>query len=208
VEEPSSYAEGPPGRGFAFYDCSTAEPVVYFVESDAVEPPKQPDLVLRIDAEGGTPKEVFRTSTGERLSSVALSPDGTRLSMISRLDRVRRAVLVMPSGGGAPQQLFEFRQPSGAWPSHGWSPDGRFIQVVDGPEDGKYYVREIRADGKGTGAETTYQRNQQFFGLTYHPSGRLVAFTARNQPSAASEVWVMENLREEMKLLAAPGKRP
>ena len=199
---------GPPGRGFAFYDCSTAEPVVYFVESDAAEPPKQPDLVLRIDAEGGTPKEVFRTSTGERLSSIALSPDGTRLSMISRLDRVRRAVLVMPSGGGAPQQLFEFTQPSGAWPSHSWSPDGRFIQVVDGPEGGKYYVREIRADGKETGAETTYQRSQQFFGLTYHPSGRLVAFTARNQPSAASEVWVMENLREEIKLLTTRGKRP
>lgn len=199
---------GPPGRGFAYYDCSNTEAAAYLVESDAGEPPKQPDLVLRVDAEGGTPKEVFRTSIGERLSSIALSPDGTRLSMISRLDRVRRAVLVMPTGGGVPQKIFEFSQPSGAWPSHGWSPDGRFIQVVDGPEDGKYSVLQVRADGKGTGAVTTYQRNQQFFGLTYHPSGRLVAFTARNQPSAASEVWVMENLREEIRLLTKPGKRP
>jgi len=41
-----------------------------------------------------------------------------------------------------------------------------------------------------------------------HPNGRLLAFTGRPTVSSSSEVWVIENLRDELKVLVSPGKVP
>jgi Tol biopolymer transport system component len=53
-----------------------------------------------------------------------------------------------------------------------------------------------------------YKWPGQFFWPTFHPNGRQLAFTGRTTSSASSEVWVMENLRDELKLLTPPGKLP
>jgi Tol biopolymer transport system component len=198
----------PEGYRVTHYDSAPSEAALYVVISSTYQPPRQPDVVFRIDADGGGSRELYRPPIGQRLSSIAVSPDGTTLSMVNRLDLTRREVLVMPATGGESRRIFEFKQPSGAWPAHDWTRDGRFIEFVDGPLDGKFYLRKIRADVANTEPETTYQLGQQFYGLSYHPDGRLVAFTACNTASANSEVWVMENLREEIKLLTTPAKRP
>jgi hypothetical protein len=47
------------------------------------------------------------------------------------------------------------------------------------------------------------------FILQVHPNGRLVAFTGRNGASTESEVWVIENLKDELKaLLHTQGEKP
>jgi hypothetical protein len=56
--------------------------------------------------------------------------------------------------------------------------------------------------------QTLYRWRGQFFGISFHPNGRQLAFTGRPSYSTSSEVWVIENLREELKLLAPPAKRP
>jgi len=56
--------------------------------------------------------------------------------------------------------------------------------------------------------ETIFRWPGQFFWLKFHPNGRLFAFTGRPDVSSSSEVWVMENLREEIKLLTTPARRP
>jgi hypothetical protein len=53
-----------------------------------------------------------------------------------------------------------------------------------------------------------YKWAGQFFGLRFHPNGRQLAFTGRTAYSTSSEVWVMENLREELKVLTAAAKQP
>ena len=75
-------------------------------------------------------------------------------------------------------------------------------------EDRAFYVRSIRVDGAEAAPETVFRWPGQFFGLRFHPNGRLLAFTGRSTYSTSSEVWVIENLREEMKLLASSARRP
>jgi Tol biopolymer transport system component len=201
-------------RTFASHECASGEPTIFvgLITPGFGQTTERPDRVIRIDAAGGNERELFRAPQGQRMSSIALSPDDRTLSVITMLDRYRRALLVMPSAGGTPRQIHEFRQPSGGGVSHVWAPDGRSILYVQRSEvwneDRAFYVRSIRVDGAEAAPETVFRWPGQFFGLRFHPNGRLLAFTGRSTYSTSSEVWVIENLREELKMLAPRARRP
>ena len=89
-----------------------------------------------------------------------------------------------------------------------WSADGRSILWVEGPEKGISSLRSIRPDAQGAAPETAFQWTGQFFGLRFHPNGRTLAFTGRLSYSTSSEVWVVENLREELRALTSAAKQP
>jgi len=204
----------PEGRRLNGHACAADGRSVYacIVTPLAGPKPDQPGLVVQIDAAGGQEREVFRTPSGQGLSGFSLSPDGQALAIVTSLDRQRRALSVVPSQGGQPRQLLEFRQPSGGGVYSVWAPDGKsilYIQMSDTwKEDHTFFLRSIRVDGGSAVPETVFRWPGQFFWLKFHPNGRLFAFTGRPDVSTSSEVWVMENLREEIKLLATPGKRP
>jgi Tol biopolymer transport system component len=192
------------------HECATGGPFIYVGLNTPVsgQSAEQSGQVVRIDSTGGNEREVFRAPQGQSISSgIALSPDGKSFSIISRLDRYRRLLLVMPADGGAPRQILEFRQPSGGGVSHAWAPDGRSILYVqrsdswEKEEDRAYFLRSIRADGGRAEPQTIFRWRGQFFGLRFHPNGRLLAFTGRLNYSTSSEVWVIENLREELRML-------
>jgi len=200
------------GRQFSGFECSSDGPFIYvrLITPGSEEATGQLEQVVRIDAAGGNEREVFRAPQGQAVSSyrVALSPDGRMLAVATRLDRYRRALLVVPSEGGPPRQVLEFRQHSGGGVAHTWAPDGRSILYVQWPQDGVSLLRSVRADGTSAAPETIFQWPGQFFGLRFHPAGRMLAFTGRPNYSTSSEVWVMENLREELKVLTSAAKRP
>ena len=200
----------PDGRNMRVHECATGGPFIYVGLNTPVsgQSAEQSGQVVRIDSTGGNEREVFRAPQGQSISSgIALSPDGKSFSIISRLDRYRRLLLVMPADGGAPRQILEFRQPSGGGVSHAWAPDGRSILYVqrsdswEKEEDRAYFLRSIRADGGRAEPQTIFRWRGQFFGLRFHPNGRLLAFTGRLNYSTSSEVWVIENLREELRML-------
>jgi Tol biopolymer transport system component len=203
------------GRRLVSQECASGEPSVFvsLITPGIGQTTERPDRVVRIDGAGGNEREVFRTPQGQGFSGIALSPDGRSLSIVTRLDRNRRALWVVPSEGGTPRQIHEFREPSGGGVSHVWAPDGRSILYVqrsdswEKEEDRAFFLRSVRADGAEAAPETVFRWPGQFFGLRFHPNGRLLAFTGRSTYSTSSEVWVIENLREEMKLLAPPATR-
>lgn len=204
----------PEGHRLQGHACAGDEPRVYagVVSPGAGQTPERPGLVVRIDAAGGQEREMFRTPSGQGLSGFSLAPDGNALSVVTSLDRQRRALFVVPLRGGPPRQILEFRQRSGGGVYNVWAPDGRsvlYIQMSDTwSEDHTFFLRSVRVDGGAAVPETIFQWPGQFFWLKFHPNGRLMAFTGRPDASTSSEVWVMEHLREEMKLLATPAKRP
>jgi Tol biopolymer transport system component len=112
----------------------------------------------------------------------------------------------MTEEGGAPRQIHEFRQPTGGGVEHVWSPDGRsilYVQMSESwKEDQTFFLRSVRADGTSADPMTVFSWTGQFFWLSFRPDGRLLAFSGRPSVSTSSEVWVVENLREELKLLA------
>ena len=198
------------GRGHRLtsHECGGSGRIVYAVTSATEQVAGQSDRVVRIDADSRGERELFRAPEGQHIYSIALSPDGGTLSVITRLDRYRRALLVMPSEGGAARQIHEFQQPSGGGVSHAWTPGGRSILYIQGPEDRVFSLQSVRADGTSAEPEAIFKWTGQFFGFRFHPNGRLLAFTGRPNVSSSSEVWVIENLREELKTLAPPAKRP
>jgi Tol biopolymer transport system component len=194
------------------HECASDRPAIYVqVTTPASGEGAQPlAQIVRIDASGGNEREVFRAPLGQGIGSFALSPDGRMLSIIARLDRNRRALLVMPAEGGTPRQVHEFREPSGGGGAQTWSPDGRsilFVQMSDTwKEDRTFLLWSVRADGGPAEPKTIFSWTGQFFGLRFHPNGRVLAFSGRPSVSTSSEVWVIENLKEELKLL--PPSRP
>jgi Tol biopolymer transport system component len=171
------------------------------------------DQVVRVDVAGGNERELFQAPKGQTISTIALSPDGAMLSIITRLDRYRRALLVIPSEGGTPRQIHEFQQPTGGGVPHVWAPGGQSILYVqrsdawEKEEDRAFFLRSVRADGGPAEPQTIFRWRGQFFGLRFHPNGRVLAFTGRPDASTSSEVWVIENLREELKMLGGGNVR-
>jgi Tol biopolymer transport system component len=193
------------------HECATDGPFVYVRATTAVlsQTTALPDAVMRIDLSGADQREVFRAPQGQRILSdiVAVSPDGRMLSVVTSLDRNRRLLMVMPSDGGTPRQVVEFRQPSVRGMAHTWVSDGRSILYVHGPENGISSIRRVRIDGEATEPETVFQSNQALRGLRFQPSGRLLAFTGFPGSPSSSEVWTIESLREQLARLAAPPTR-
>ena len=196
------------------HDCAAVGPFVYghFITQVPGQTTGQAHRIIRIDLGGGAEREVFRAPQGQDIGGIALSRDGRSLSVVTRLDRNRRALLVVPSEGGTPRQILEFQQPTGGGVAHAWAPDGRSILYVVRSEQRtgslSFELHSVRVDGAAASPELIYRWAGQFFGLRFHPNGRELAFSGRTTYSSSSEVWVIENLREEMKLLAPPGKRP
>ncbi len=197
------------------HDCATHGAFVFALlntqaSGEKAEPVNQ---LVRIDLSGGPDRLVFQAPPGQGIGAFAVSPDGKSLSVITGLDRFRRTLLVMPSEGGTPRQVLEFTQPSGGGVAHVWTPDGRSILYVvkSGERSGSlsFELRSVRVDGAAASPGIIYKWAGQFFGLRFHPNGRLLGFTGRPNYSSSSEVWVIENLRDELGLLtASPQKRP
>ena len=195
------------GRRLAGHECAGGRASIYVVLTTPAsgQGAEASGEVIRIDAAGGSESEVFRAPRGQGISSIALSPDGRTLSIITRPDRFRRALLVMPAEGGTPRQVHEFREPSGGGGAQVWAPDGRsilYVQMSRLVERGPTFLLwSVRADGGPAEPKTIFSWTGQFFGLRFHPNGRVLAFTGRPNVSTSSEVWVIENLREELNVL-------
>jgi Tol biopolymer transport system component len=168
--------------------------------------------VIRTDLDGGAGREVYRAPQGQNIGGGAVAPDGRFLSVVTNLDRYRRALLVVPSEGGTLRQVLEFQQPTGGGVAHVWTPDSRSSLYVVRSEQWtgnlSFELYRIRVDAAKASPELIYTWAGQFFGLRFHPNGRQLAFTGRTTFSSTSEVWVMENLREELKALTSTARQP
>jgi len=194
------------------HDCAADDLFVYLIAQAPGQTTEPAGQIVRIDLAGGPGRPVFRAPQGQNIGSSALSPDGRSLAVVTSLDRNRRALLVMPSEGGTPRQILEFRQPTGGGVALAWAPDGRSIFYVVRSEERtgtlSFELYSIRVDGSKASPDLVYKWAGQFFGLRFHPNGRQLAFTGRTAYSTSSEVWVMENLREELKVLTSGAKQP
>jgi Tol biopolymer transport system component len=165
------------------------------------------DTVMRIGLDGRNEKEVFRAPEGQKIRGFALSPDEKTMSVIIAPGSVnsgsRHTLLLVPLNGGSARQLHEFHNMGGGL-EHAWAPDGKSILYA--VRDDNWSVQRISVAG-GAAPETLYRRNGLTYGMAFHPSGGMIAFTGRVGSSNTSDAWVMENLKDELKRLAAERDR-
>ncbi len=148
----------------------------------------------------GEEKEI-RPDLPARVSHLAVSSDGQRLAFVMRDRQTTKTLLkVMPASGGDTVDLVEL--PAAAAISAGqpaiqlaWTPDARHLLYAVGSSGPKPKVNFWRVSVQGGTPEHLGLSLEGLlpYGLSIHPDGRRVAFTA-GTPSR-SEVWVLENFQ-------------
>jgi Tol biopolymer transport system component len=165
-------------------------------------------IVRRVDIDSGNEKELYKTPAGR--AGISLSPDGETLSIIQSSDRNHRSLLLLPAKGGTARPIHEFVAAGGGIVNHTWFPDGKSIfyivrgQLPKDSEGSNWIVVRVPVDG-GVVSEQTIKFSGPIYGLEFNPNGRLVSFTGRSGASTESEVWVIENLKDELKALLPAG---
>ncbi len=112
-----------------------------------------------------------RLTVGERISSAALSPDGTRMVATARGE-----VFDIPVGKGVTRNLS--RSPGSNDRSADWSPDGKWIVWIgDGTGETEIYLLDVTAGGEPkqlTSGTDTYTRS-----LQWAPDSKTILYTDR-----------------------------
>ena len=158
--------------------------------------------ILMREVETGQEKELYRwsgnISSGNFFKGLALSPDGRELALCRAHD-----LKVMPATGGESHELFQLQpqeQQDGIQiTSVAWTPDGHHL-LFSKPtwlpntqgEGRKLELWRISAQGGASQRLGLAMDGFQLYGLSVHPDGRRLAFSASiggNQ----TEVWVMEH---------------
>jgi Tol biopolymer transport system component len=137
--------------------------------------------LLTLDLQGGKERELYEGQVG-----YVLSPDGRHLALADR-----EALKLMPASGGEPRELLRLQGPESI-AEMAWTPDGRdllFVKANPSNQEQSPELWQVRvASGE---ARKVGPLMKGLNGLSIHPDGRRIAFTAGEQ--RGDEVWVMEN---------------
>jgi Tol biopolymer transport system component len=164
-------------------DLSTDGKTIFYLET-----PLQP---MRFDIDSR--RETKLTPVGNRVLSLAVSPDGARVAYlnVSTSDPNVTSLVVTPAGGGDPREVIRLSGDSSARERTdglglAWSPDQRYLFFVR-PD-----IRAIwRVPVAGGEAENIGVSMNRIHTLRMHPDGRRIAFDS--VVDAPSEVWALEN---------------
>jgi Tol biopolymer transport system component len=146
--------------------------------------------VLVRNLDGSSEKELFR---GYRVGVPAVSPDHSRLALLSGSDRGGWALFTVPTGAGQATELYR-QQDSSLMPVYRypvWSKDGKHIFFATAPPKGKTNgeIWSIAADG-GEPQPLGIAMNN-ISDLDLHPDGKQLVFT---NDEWRDEIWVAKNL--------------
>jgi len=161
--------------------------------------------IVARDLETGQEQVLYRPIRAEGVSRLALSPDGRHLAFVSLDgDSAMMAVKIMPASGGEPRAILKLpaRDQAHWWPrpvfALGWTPDSRHIIYAPGtPGTRRVELWRIAADGGEAQNLGLAIDGVLPGGLSIHPDGRRIAFTAGREPYL--EIWVMENFVPPLK---------
>ena len=166
-----------------------------------------PRRIVARELESGQEEELYRANPPAAVSQLTVSADGRRLAFVwSELPAGTSALKAMPTAAGrepleltrAPRpegniRLFELR--TGVILRPAWSSDGRhvlFATVEAAGQGQRFELWRISSDGGEPESLGLAMEGLLPYGLSVHPDGRRIAFTA-GTPNR-QETWVMENL--------------
>ncbi len=137
--------------------------------------------ILMHNLDTGQETELYREEDGG-IFDCHLSPDGSQIAYAAPVS-MERSVMLMPTAGGEPRELFSVPAEEKIWYTVGWSPDGShllFWKVTGGDAAGQspptYELWRISADG-GQPEKLAWKSQTRIFCMRLHPNGNQVAFT-------------------------------
>ena len=147
----------------------------------------------------GREKELYRAvSRDDHISHLAISPDGQRLAFVRWDSKQRTTILeVMPAAGREPRKVVELsaRELADYWSlpfALAWTPDSRrIIYATTEGQKNKFEFWQISAEGGETRNLGLAVERLLPFGISVHPDGRRIGFTAGTPKR--DEVWVLRD---------------
>ena len=152
-----------------------------------------PLIIVARDLETGEEKELYREASPASVSRLAISPDAQRLAFVWRdVEKGITAVKVMPTTGAEPHELLSVQRPESILVP-AWMPDSRHIiyAVSSAGQKPKFDLWRIAAKGGEPENLGLVMEGLLPYGLSVHPDGRRIAFTAGTEPR--EETWVLKD---------------
>lgn len=150
-----------------------------------------PQSIVASDFVNNEEKEIYRVPEGAGgVSRLAVSPDGRRIAFVSQKESV--GLKVVAAGGGEPRELLKVQKPE-VISALAWTPDSRHIiyAVSIAGEKQEFELRRVSAEGGKPEYIGLRMEGLLPYGLSVHPDGKRIAFTAGLPPR--SEVWVLKD---------------
>ncbi len=187
--EQTALMQSGPDDFLTFHVWSRDGEEIFFTRSNQ----RTPDRDISIAAwnvESGEERVLRRVE--DFVGGIALSPDGGQLAFVVS-DKARSVLKVMPSAGGEAREIF-----SGKYiPVNllAWGADGTRLLFGVGKDATKKEIWMVSAEG-GEPRKLDLDM-EKMDGLTTHPDGKRLAFTAGGYDK---EIWVMENFLPETRV--------
>lgn len=180
-------------------DVNGIESPVWSPDGRAIFERRPPPRIVTRDFETGEEKELYRVVPPAEVhhwptSNLAVSPNGLRLAFVwtdAKAVGKTLALMVLPAAGGEPRELLRVQDPE-AISAPAWTPDSRHImyaRTVYG-EKRTFELWRISAEGGEPQNLGLAMEGLEPFGLSVHPDGKRVAFTAG---TSREEVWVLKD---------------
>ncbi len=168
------------------------------------EGPRKDRSIVRRDLQTGQEKELYRATSPARISHLAASPDDQHVAFLWYDRGAGKAALKIVSASGAEaRDLVEFSALADYWMplfALAWTPDSRHIIYAPSTAGDKPKFELWRISVGGGEPQNLGLTMEALlpYGLSVHPDGRRIAFTAGTPPRG--EVWVLKDFLPAQKV--------
>ncbi len=174
-------------------DCSVDGKYIYYVAEDwRIE--KKCWLIQR-DIQTGLEKILYSVSSPDRLFVISCSPDGKYLTLTESDESSGRTIKIVPTGGGEPRELLNFKPDVGVSVDCAWTNDGNHVLFTKPMKDltEMWSIPISGGDAQMLGFKKGRRGFNQgrIYHLTVHPFKPYVAFNSYSQQDP--EIWMIKN---------------
>lgn len=169
-------------------DSDTAD-VFWTAERKAIIHSRNGVIVMR-DLETKDEIELYRQSGGD--FGLSVSSDGENMALgISRSQNSPSKIMTISISGGTVQELATLENQQTIFGDVVWTPDGKYLFFPVQESQNSHILYRISVEGGKP--EKLWESKDVISGMSIHPDGKKIALSSLTQ---ATEIWVMENLRE------------
>ncbi|NIV37097.1 MAG: hypothetical protein GWN58_48995 [Anaerolineae bacterium] len=150
-------------------------------------------VIIERDFETGEERALYRVAWSVGVGPLAVSPDGVWLALLWwNFEAGAMSLNILPIDGGEPRELIRLEPPQ-QLSALAWIPGSHHLvyALFSAGENPKFVLWHIRGEGGEPEPMGLAMEGVRPYGLSIHPSGDRIAFTA-GQP-LRREVWVLEN---------------
>ncbi len=148
--------------------------------------------IIRRNLESEEENELYRTNDANL--TMALSPDGMKLAVMSLHNKDTRILKILSTMDSSEKIIYTYKHKEFGYKSIAWSPDGKYIYFSERTGSEEKRPDELcRIPATGGDIENLGVNMHLFTDISIHPDGRLITFASFVGLEKPGRVWEMKN---------------